>query len=443
MLYQPSTKLSFDDRTLHEINEACTKIKQTCKEETMLYLPGGQITENDVTSAIWDLKHKKACGEDKIQNEHLYYGGPAVVSCLMILFNTVITKSNVPQQWRKSLVVPIFKGGDKPKNSPDSYRPVCLVSVVLKVFEKLILQRLQSHVLIPGTFPNSFQQEFQKGLSCLTASFSLLETMYHNVELKSKVFVAFLDSRKAFDPVWRKALMHKMLKLGVTGKLWCIVDDFHSKSESAVVVNQCKSKYFSVTEGGQQGGVLSGILYIAFINDLLFEMNKCNIRTGIGNLTCNAPALADDIACIATSPRALQRMLDVCSDYSNKWRFQFNGNKSCVVQFTLNAPKPDFKSSINDEHIPVSDTYIHLDVELNGNFKSLNRTRNVCRKARNTYFAMSNIRTEYTNPLALIKLYKTVVIPSCLYECEVWNNLKNQDSVTKLVNTYLKCVCKF
>jgi CRISPR/Cas system CMR-associated protein Cmr1 (group 7 of RAMP superfamily) len=53
-----------------------------------------------------------------------------------------------------------------------------------------------------------------------------------------------------------------------------------------------------------------------------------NIRTGIGNLTCNAPALADDIACIATSPRALQRMLDVCSDYSNKRRFQFNGNKS-------------------------------------------------------------------------------------------------------------------
>jgi hypothetical protein len=222
--------------------------------------------------------------------------------------------------------------------------------------------------------------------------------------------------------------------------LWCIIDDFHSKSESAVVVNQCKSKYFSVTEGGHQGGVLSGILYIAFINDLLFEMNKCNIRTGIGNLTCNAPALADDIACIATSPRALQRMLDVCSDYSNKWRFQFNGNKSCVVQFTLNAPKPDFKSSINGEPIPVSYTYIHLDFELNGNFKSLNRTRNVCRKARNTNFAMSNIRTEYTNPLALIKLYKTLVIPSCLYECEVWNNLKNQDS--RLLNRLQHFIAK-
>jgi len=171
---------------------------------------------------------------------------------------------------------------------------------------------------------------------------------------------------------------------------------------------------------------LSGILYLVFINDLLFELKKCNIRTGIGSLTCNAPTLADDIACIANSPRALQRMLDVCSDYSNKRRFQFSGNTSCVVQFVLNAPKPDFKWSINGEPIPVSDTYIHLGIELNGNFKSLNKTRNVCRKARNTYFAMKNIRTEYTNPLALIKLYKTLVIPSCLHGCEVWNSLKDQ-----------------
>jgi len=85
---------------------------------------------------------------------------------------------------------------------------------------------------------------------CLTTLFSLLETIYHNIELKSKVFVAFCDSRKDFDTVWRKALMYKMFHLGVTGKLWCFINDFYSKSESAVVVNQCKSKQFCVTEGG-------------------------------------------------------------------------------------------------------------------------------------------------------------------------------------------------
>ena len=55
-LYQPSTKSSFDDRRLHEFNETNTEIKQTCKEETMVYLPGGVITENDVACTIRDLK---------------------------------------------------------------------------------------------------------------------------------------------------------------------------------------------------------------------------------------------------------------------------------------------------------------------------------------------------------------------------------------------------
>ena len=72
--------------------------------------------------------------------------------------------------------------------------------------------------------------------------------------MNSKVFVAFLDSRKAFDTVWRKALMYKLFILGVKGKLWSIINDIYNKSESAVVVNQCKSNNFKVMQGVRQGG---------------------------------------------------------------------------------------------------------------------------------------------------------------------------------------------
>ena len=59
--------------------------------------------------------------------------------------------------------------------------------------------------------------------------------IFHNIELKTKVCVAILDSKKAFDTVWRKAIMYKMCNLWVSGKLWCINNDFHSISEIAVV----------------------------------------------------------------------------------------------------------------------------------------------------------------------------------------------------------------
>ena len=54
----------------------------------------------------------------------------------------------------------------------------------------------------------------------------------------------------------------------VRGKAWCIIDDLYSKTESTVVMNQCKSRYFTVDEGVRRDGVLSGMLYLVFINDL-------------------------------------------------------------------------------------------------------------------------------------------------------------------------------
>ncbi|CAG2214780.1 unnamed protein product [Mytilus edulis] len=127
-LYTPADTSTFDDPTLKEMNKAYREIQRVCKADEDLYLPGGIITCDDVSSIIKQLKRRKACGNDMIQNEHLIYGGPKVSECLSIFLNIVVEKQQVPSDWQKGLVVPLFKGGDKSKLSPDSYRPVCLLS---------------------------------------------------------------------------------------------------------------------------------------------------------------------------------------------------------------------------------------------------------------------------------------------------------------------------
>jgi hypothetical protein len=97
-----------------------------------------------------------------------------------------------------------------------------------------VLKSRLNLILHESVFPNRQQQGF------------------HNLELCSKVFVAFLDSRKAFDTVWRIGLMYKLHKLGVEGRIWNIINDCHVNTQSAVVVNQCQSKYFTVSEGIRQ-----------------------------------------------------------------------------------------------------------------------------------------------------------------------------------------------
>ena len=68
----------------------------------------------------------------------------------------------------------------------------------------------------------------------------------------NNTFVGFLDTSQAFDTVWRKDLMYKLHKLGITGKMWTLIDDCHINTESCIVVNQTQSRQFWVNQGVRQ-----------------------------------------------------------------------------------------------------------------------------------------------------------------------------------------------
>ena len=160
-----------------------------------------------------------------------------MIQVISNIFNNILKLNYIPSTWKKSIIVPIHKGNKKPKSDPNSYRPISLLCTILKVFEKIIYDRIQSFILCNVLFPNVQQQGYQKTLSCTTASFILQETLYHNIENKSNVYTAFLDSTKAFDSVWREGLMVKLHKLGVKGRIWSIIDDCHIDTKSAVCQN--------------------------------------------------------------------------------------------------------------------------------------------------------------------------------------------------------------
>lgn len=82
------------------------------------------------------------------------------------------------------------------------------------------------------------------------------ETILHYTEQGNNVNVSFLDSSKAFDTVWSEGLMFKLYNIGVTGKIWTLINNCHQHTTSSVIVNQIQSKWFNVNQGVRQGGVL-------------------------------------------------------------------------------------------------------------------------------------------------------------------------------------------
>ena len=108
-------------------------------------------------------------------------------------------------------------------NNKDNYRGITLVLTLCKIYEMIVLNRLEKFASQAGYF-SEIHFGFQEGLGCTDTSFMILETINHMLERGSKMFSCFLDGWKAFDAVWIDGLMYKLLSdLGVNGKLWLAI----------------------------------------------------------------------------------------------------------------------------------------------------------------------------------------------------------------------------
>lgn len=123
-------------------------------------------------------------------------------------------------------------------------------------------------------------------------------------------------------------------------------------------------------------------------------------------------------------------MLNIAYEYSIKWRFNFNASKSCVLEFHPSKRKPnsDHVWYLGNDTISPQDTYNHLGILVNNKCNFSDRINSACRKGNITFYALSDIGSPYLNPLTIASMYKTVVRPSVLYGCELWNNLSAKDT---------------
>ena len=104
-----------------------------------------------VKKVIMNLDSSKASGPDCIPMVVLKNCGPELSYILAKLFNKCLKESCFPDGWKVSSVVPVFKNVGE-RSTVKNYRPVSLLSVVSKVFEKLVNKRIVDHLRNCGLF---------------------------------------------------------------------------------------------------------------------------------------------------------------------------------------------------------------------------------------------------------------------------------------------------
>ena len=156
----------------------------------------------------------------------------------------------------EGIIITLHKGGRKSKTDPNNYRAITLSSAILKLFERLLLARVEASISKPL---NGLQGGFRPNIGCNMTSTMVRECIYCAKENKSKLFACFLDIQKAFDKMWHNGLFTKLYDMGIRSKLLGIIIELHTNMKSHVLFKGHKSdaltsEWFDILQGSRQGG---------------------------------------------------------------------------------------------------------------------------------------------------------------------------------------------
>jgi len=215
-----------------------------------------------------------------------------------------------PTEWKMANVVPVFKKDDK--QNVKNYRPVSLLPIFGKIFERLIYKEMYSF-FIENNLISQNQSGFKQGDSCTNQLVSITHDIYKSLDQGYEVRGVFLDISKAFDKVWHKGLLYKLEQNGIKGPLLKILTDFLRGRKQRVVLNGQYSSWSDILAGVPQGSILGPLLFLIYINDLS------------DGLKCNPKLFADDTSLFSTVYNIDEATNDLNNDLIKitKWAFQW------------------------------------------------------------------------------------------------------------------------
>ena len=287
---------------------------------------------DNIIEIIHTLNPNKAHGHDVFSIRMILLSRESIVKPLYLLFKNCFEASTFPLEWKKGNVIPIFKKGNKQEVS--NYRPISLLPVVSKIFERIIFDAIFNY-MDQNSFFNPNQSGFRPGDSCIHQLISITHDIHKSFDINpsQEVRGLFLDISKAFDRVWHKGLLYKMKNFGIEGKLYKLIESFLSDRFQRVTINGQSSSWLPITAGVPQGSILGPLLFLSFINDLPEGLHS------------NVKLFADDTAIFSTanSPteiaNELTHDLEKIRSWAIQWKMLFNPDQTKPIKEVVFSKK--------------------------------------------------------------------------------------------------------
>ncbi|PNF35987.1 hypothetical protein B7P43_G02293 [Cryptotermes secundus] len=410
------------------------EIEKSLDTPCQMSLPIKAFSPTEVKQQIKKVNQCKAPGYDIITGKILRQLPNKAIVLLTTIFNSMLRLSYFPTIWKFAQIVMIPKPG-KPINEVTSYRPISLLPIPSKIFEKLLLNRIRCDTEIHEIIPD-YQFGFREHHSTIHQTHRIINKIATSIEEKQYCTAAFLDVAQAFDKVWHTGLLHK-IKNKLPSPYYLLLKSYLAERYFQVKYNNAYSSYKLAKSGVPQGSVLGPFLYLIYTADLP-TTNNTTIAT-----------FADDTALLATdrdpamASQFLQHHLDLLQEWFKKWKIRINQTKSSQITFTTKRTHCP-PVTIDNLQIPVQTEVkylgLHLDQKLTWQKHIKTKRQHLNLKVQQMSWLLG--RKSKLSLENKILIYKCILKPIWTYGVQLWGCAKpsNTKIIQRLQSNVLRSI---
>uniref|UniRef100_A0AAR2JVL9 Reverse transcriptase domain-containing protein n=1 Tax=Pygocentrus nattereri TaxID=42514 RepID=A0AAR2JVL9_PYGNA len=387
------------------------------------------LSTDNVQSVLSKVHARKAAGPDGVPGRVLRACAGQLAKVFTDIFNLSLAQAAVPACWKTSTIIPVPKCSSAA--CPNDFRPVALTPIVMKCFEKLVLNHLKT-VLPPSLDSHQFAYRANRSTEDAIST-ALHSALTHLDERNTYIRMLFIDLSSAFNMVIPTRLVTKLSDLGISTPMCNWVLEFLTDRPQSVRLGSHMSTTITLNTGVPQGCVLSPLLFSLFTHDCV-PLHTSNIlikfaddTTVVGHIRNNDESAYRE---------EIQHLTSWCT--TNNLILNTGKTKELIVDYRKTKGCTHSPVYINGAEVERVSSFRFLGIHISADLSWSFNTSHLIKKAQQRLYFLRRLKQDRLSPQILTNFYRCT-IESILTNCvTVWyssSTVAERKSLQRVVRT--------